>query len=35
MSLKIKEHKNRNKNTMNSFGLNYYKFYKVVDEKSL
>ena len=31
MSLKIKEHKNRNKNTMNPFGLTNYKFY----EKSL
>jgi hypothetical protein len=35
MNLKIKEHKNENKNTINPFGFTYYKFYKVVYEKSL
>ena len=35
MNLKIQEHKNGNKNTMNPFGLTYYKFYNVVNEKKI
>ncbi len=35
MSLKIKEEKNRKKNTMSLFRLIYYKFYKLVYENRL